>query len=354
MSSHTSLFKDLDINALYLAIEAELQILGYSYQKPKDLANAILKSSDFYIEKQGVSPWKSPEFCASYLAHFLPMNVIRLQKGLQRLENLGHKGLLLSTPIYDYGCGPFSFLLSFLLYFKQLPLKYDYYDLSPEALKVGLKILKNLNFKNLDFLGKNIELTTVDKSSLVTLSYSLNELPETQKLKFLSFDQLLIFEPSMQSTSRALLQFRKQALASGHNPLAPCTHNLDCPLLELSKKDWCFDRAHLQISSLATELYKHLPFDNKQVTFSYLFLSKTQTHNNLNSIRVVGDWQQEKGKTKIMICRNQQREFLAILKKQRLDLELHSKLSSLNRGDSFVLPENILTKGNEVRIHDLA
>lgn len=346
--------QDLEIGHIYEAIQALLVTLGYSYQKPKDLANCILKTSEYYIQRSGVSPWSSPQFCAAYLAHFLPMNIMRVHKGLERLKKLdSHRSYFTKRPIVDYGCGPMTFLFAYLLAFKSWPVDYKYYDTSNEGPQLGLQVLKRLFPQEAIPVGSaQSEPKDISENDLVCLSYSFNELSESQKASLVTHNHLLIFEPAMRNTSRELLGFRKTAIGLGHKVLAPCTHNMDCPLLEQSQKDWCFDRVHLEIPEIATELYKLLPFDNAQATFSYLFLSRTLSSSapedpNNRIARIVGDTQKEKGKARTMICRNDQREFLSILKKQRLDLKLH-------RGDSFTLPHNIEVKGSEIRLTDLA
>lgn len=352
---------------LYLALEKTLNTFKHSYQKPKPLAEAILKASRFFIERSGVSPWSDPQFCAAYVAHFLPMNVFRIQQGLLRLQaqstfterkitedpsiaTVTPLQLLQNTPIYDYGCGPLTFLIAYRMTFRTWPQRYQFFDLDPKAPRLGEQILKSM-FQNPPPL-QMLPLQQVPANYLLSLSYSLNEVPEHMKSEFLKFTSLLIFEPSMRNTSRQLLEFRAQALNQGFLSLAPCTHNGPCPMLTHSQKDWCFDRAQIEIPEMAQALYEALPFDQEQATFSYLLLSKntdldlpSKTSSFLRA-RVVGDVLKEKGKTRTMICRGQDREFVAVLKKQKLDLKLR-------RGDHIILPPNIEVKGNELRITTL-
>ena len=119
-------------------------------------------------------------------------------------------------------------------------------------------------------------------------------------------------------------------------------------MLTHSQKDWCFDRASIDLPSQALGLYKHLPFDQEQATFSYLLLSQEEKPPSTSAswARVVGDTLKEKGKTRTMICRDERREFLAVLKKQKLDLKLH-------RGEAIKIPESTEIKGNELRITSL-
>ncbi len=88
---------------------------------------------------------------------------------------------------------------------------------------------------------------TFPSHDVVTMSYVLNELPKVEQLKLLdkafsSADQfLVIIEPGTPHGFGHILTAREHLLSMGANIIAPCTHNLVCPLAEDYKegKDWC-------------------------------------------------------------------------------------------------------------------
>jgi hypothetical protein len=105
-----------------------------------------------------------------------------------------------------------------------------------------------------------------------------------------------------------------------------------------SKNDWCHDRIHLSPPQWLVSIENHLPFKNRTLTFSYLLASQ-QAAPESRQIRLVGDQLQEKGKSKQLICRNDQREFLTWLHRD-------GEIPELYRGDLIDLPEGILPSKN--------
>ena len=225
-------------------------------------------------------------------------------------------------------------------------------------------------------------LTQIPKSlppqSLLVMSYSFTELEKIPEWIW-SADSIIIIEPSTREDGRRLLQLRAQALQKGFHVVAPCTHNQACPLLTHSQKDWCHDRFGFDRPAWMLEIEKHLPFRNQTLTLSYLALkrqapltkpkqmtSKTSSiatstisplvDSQISSIdnpqdlvptktnltRVIGDFLDEKGKTRQLICRGPEREFLAFVKKSSTPVELF-------RGDLLTLPDSIEKKGDELR-----
>lgn len=336
---------NLSLIELYQALENELRSLGYSYQNPNTLAKSILKVSEHFILKKGPSDWKQKDFQAAYIAHFLPMNILRWLKVFERAED---NFKLAHSKYYDFGAGPMTFLIAYMLKFKKFPIQYLPYELNEIPLNLGKSILGNL----FPAFNKNIKSITnhtqqPDTDHTLILSYSLNELDPVPSY-FLKFESLLILEPSTQKDSRQLLYFRKKALEDNYSVLAPCTHMEECPLLKESKKDWCFDRTHIELPESTQKLYKSLPFETHHLTFSYLLLQKRlkdKSSHQEHSFRVTGDWQKEKGKSKIMICRSSNKEFISLLDRVKKEIVL-------SRGDLKQLDFKFDQKGHELRLID--
>ena len=161
------------------------------------------------------------------------------------------------------------------------------------------------------------------KTDTLLLSYVLNEVelwPEIPK----SVKRLVIIEPSTHQAGRRLLKWRDEKLASQEwYAWAPCTHQQPCPLLNQSGKDWCHHRIHWNKPGWFFELEKYLPMRNETLTLTYLLLSREKPKEDLAGIaRVVGDEQEEKGKTRQMICRGPNREFLSWLHRDQISLKL--------------------------------
>ena len=99
---------------------------------------------------------------------------------------------------------------------------------------------------------------------LVTAAYVLNELPAIQresvinKVWSITTDTLLIIEPGTPIGFTHILQARQQLIAAGAHIVAPCPHNLPCPM---SGNDWC----HFSQRITRTQLQRQV----KQATLSY-------------------------------------------------------------------------------------
>lgn len=179
-------------------------------------------------------------------------------------------------------------------------------------------------------------------TSLVSFSYSLVEVSRLPT-GYERSEAILIIEPSTQERGRNLQTLRHRLLADGYHIWAPCTHQGPCPLLEHSEKDWCHQRIAFTPPTWWLNMEQHLPMRNTTLTFSYLLARKRKPQAMPPNIaRVLGDWQREKGKQKQLLCRNSEREFLAVLKRQPYAVQ-HQ------RGDLIVLPEKAVKAGNELR-----
>jgi len=110
------------------------------------------------------------------------------------------------------------------------------------------------------------------------------------------------------------MEWRGRLLNAGFQVLAPCTHALPCPLLTKSPRDWCHMRVAFAGPEWFLRLEERLPMKNRTLTYSYLFVSRQlQRPWAANAARVIGDTLEEKGKTRQMICRGEEREFLSWL-----------------------------------------
>lgn len=310
----------------------------------RQIADAVLKLSDFYIQfPEATTPWNE-EFCQiAYRYYFLPLNYLRNRRVVEKGYEVGFfEGLSTFT---DWGCGPgtASFALT------------SFEKLKPQIEKQVLIDQSKLVLTHFEDLHESLvcpEKTTdsnlkkhlqqKEKACLVC-SYSLTEvttLPEGWE----NFEALMILEPSTQEDARALLELRQKLIDKGYSIWAPCTHQLKCPLLTESKTDWCHDRIVVNAPDWFLELEQYLPMRNRTVTTSYLLARKKKSTSYSERIgRLVGDSREEKGKTRQMLCRKDKREFLTWM---------HKKITPqiFPRGELIELPEQLEEKANELRV----
>jgi hypothetical protein len=319
-------------------IETELSKVGYSLERPGDLAKAIKRLSDFYLESpQGQTPWSQKWVQAAYLAYFFPLNFARSNAVFDEGSRVGFFEGLENFIDFGSGLSGYGFLIN--------SMKGQFIDVAPEPLKIHRDLMEE---------GHNVWSQTPapitnPQTGLGIFSYVLTELKELPAWA-LELEALLIVEPSTRDDGRRLQALRKDLLTRGYFAWAPCTHQEACPLLEKSKHDWCHDRIFFEAPQWFSNLEKLLPMKNRTVTFSYLLVRKTRpfvrVSENAVTARLVGDRLNEKGKTRQLVCRGPEREFLSWLHKEGVPPELF-------RGQTVSFEKSVLKKGDELRVRQV-
>ncbi|MGE3975813.1 MAG: small ribosomal subunit Rsm22 family protein [Bdellovibrionales bacterium] len=320
-------------------IEPQLLALGYSLEKPKPLADAIKQLSDFFIENpKKATPWHQKWAQAAYLAYFFPLNWLRAEAVLREGNRFNFFEGMKSYLDFGSGLGAYSFLLAEMGLSKGVCI-----DHSVDALHLHEDLMKRFS-KPTSIRWYEAFNGVVDSNTEVGIfSYVFTELEKLPKW-CLRMESLVIVEPSTRDDGRHLMELREFFMDEGYSVWAPCLHQLECPLLEHSKKDWCHDRIFFNQPEWFQKIEAFLPMKNKTITFSYLLLRKTEPPFPADSAaRVVGDLLDENGKYRQMICRAEHREFLSWLKKDFTE-EPTSK-----RGEIIDIPMDVQNVSNELR-----
>jgi len=151
---------------------------------------------------------------------------------------------------------------------------------------------------------------------------------------------VIVIEPSTQPIGRQLMGQRTRLLEEKFHLWAPCTHQGACPLLVHSKTDWCHDRVHWTAPDWFKNIEALLPMKNQTMTYSYLAASQRAAPVRSEG-RVVGDELKEKGKSRWLYCRSEEREFLSWLNKS-------GDVPEIDRGELLNVDVQE-KKGNELR-----
>ncbi len=351
-------------SSLEMWIQTQLSETGFSLQQPRPLAQSIQKMADFYIaHPTAPTPWHEPWCQQAQLAYYFPLNFLRNLRVFQELHSLHFFDQPFSWYEWGPGLGPSleAYLQVLASHKTSLPSflkKVHLLETSTQARTIYQhRLQKSAELFPIQWM--NQWPTTLPPQSLLVFSYSLTEIKGNLPDWIWSADSIIIIDPSTQEDGRRLMALREAALSKNFQVIAPCTHHQKCPLLLHSQKDWCHDRLGWSRPSWMLEIEKHLPFKNQTLTLSYLALKRQPSFNQektteqknkfiggaafqTHPTRVVGDFLNEKGKTRQLICRSSEREFISFIKRATTPIEFF-------RGDLLNLSESIEKKGDELR-----
>ncbi|OQW48471.1 MAG: hypothetical protein A4S09_04640 [Proteobacteria bacterium SG_bin7] len=325
-----------------LPIEFETRIdrlLGehnLSLSKTTKLADAILELSDFYIHEPGKpTPWHRHGTIAAHLAYYFPLNYIRSLGLVHEAKKVGF--LDDSDELVDFGAG-----LSPLIAASGLTSSYCV-EQGERCEDIFKRLVPKANTK----WHSEIETVKRHKRHILCLSYSLNELTEIPEWLY-SFERVIIMEPSDRISGRKLLEMRQKFIEKGFYIWAPCTHQLECPLLKESKTDWCHTREFWNMPLWFQKIENHLPMKNRTLTYSYLMVSRTPPGKKISDhARLTGDLLKEKGKSRQLFCRSDKREFLAWLSRD-------GEAPEWKRGELVKIIGTPKVVGNEIRTSEIS
>jgi ribosomal protein RSM22 (predicted rRNA methylase) len=316
-------------------ISRQLEKLGTDLGDIRRISDSILRLSDFYIARPSeATPWQETWAQIAYLSYFLPLNYLRARSVTQEGDRLGFFNNLES--LIDFGSGLGS---------GSLDLSHINNKLFIEKSKIAQELHRSF-LASADNHTWSCELDRrMPANNLTVFSYSLTELKSLPHWA-LDSEALMILEPATRDDGRKLLELRDQLRQKGFHIWAPCTHQGPCPLLTQSKTDWCHDRIHYQQPEWFRKIEARLPMKNTTLTMSYLLARKSPPSDQvLGKVRTVGDQMIEKGKTRQMICRGPDREFLTWM-----DRDWKNGAPRVPRGILMDAPLNSEKISNELRI----
>ena len=307
-------------------LEKRLKVLGHSLKEPQKLAEVIRKLSNLFLKGQDLGDyWKNADHRAAYASYFSVLNFLRARSVFKEARERGFSESI--KVLADWGCGAGAATWAFLAEWQGLNVpSIEGYDQSAHALDEYEGWLKLFQIKTKSQKLPLSDVATIKADTLV-LSYILNEVEKWPAVPDF-VKRIIIIEPSTHQAGRRLLQWREEMLNEWY-AWAPCTHQKECPLLVQSGRDWCHHRINWNKPEWFLDIERFLPMKNETLTLSYLLLAREKPKQDLTGIgRVVGDEQEEKGKTRQMICRGPGREFLSWLHRDQISLKL-------KRGDLY-------------------
>jgi len=191
------------------------------------------------------------------------------------------------------------------------------------------------------------EIAPGKRFDLVTMGHVLNELfrgPDADARRAALLEEalglvapggsLLVVEPALRDTSRALLRVRDLLVARGHAVRAPCLFRGACPAL-LRETDWCHAERAIEPPPLVAQLGKAAGLRKEAVKMSYLVLAppgEAWAEPPAGRVfRIVSEPLPSKGRLRYMGCGPEGRMGLSLQEKHVGDA--NRGFESLLRGD---------------------
>lgn len=116
---------------------------------------------------------------------------------------------------------------------------------------------------------------------------------------------VMIVEPALRETSRALHQVRDQLMAENCCTVySPCLHHKRCPAL-IHPNDWCHEERAWEPPLMIQQIDREVGFIKDALKFSYLLLrtdGRTIADRSPDTFRMVSELRKLKGDTRAWLC----------------------------------------------------
>jgi len=188
---------------------------------------------------------------------------------------------------------------------------------------------------------------------LVLIANALSELPPPAweplfaHLPLAEDGAVLVVEPALRETGRALLELRDELLQRGWSAAAPCLTQRPCPAL-LSSRDWCTAQRAWEPPRHLVQLARELGLRaDEELAYAPLVVVRRVAQPAPDAWRVVGVPRPEKGKRRLFVCSDEGR--VALTRLDRDAAPENEQFDLLARGD-LVLLRGLQAKGDGLRI----
>lgn len=336
---------------------AARDVLGEPALATSVLTRAIVDRSKRYTSERERLSSKTPGDLAARAAFFTIADAMKVAIPLVELANRGAIPARRPLRVVDLGAGCGALALGTVATLDSdatggAMFEFTLIDRDLDALRIASAALRDLATRR----GCEVSITTrvadvtstgIPPADLILAGTVLNELPEAARMPLvqrglaaLADDgALIIVEPALRETSRALHVVRDAAIASGAHVFAPCTRTIaPCPMLE-NPHDWCHEDRPVTLPPRTAELARLTHLRDAGLKFSYLVLRKQALAlvERPNAWRVVSEQLPAKGKLELFGCSNAGRVPLRLLRRNRS--EANRAFERAQRGDVVVVDE---------------
>jgi precorrin-6B methylase 2 len=328
-------------DALYAAARAQL---GDAPLATAQLTRAIVDRSERYTSDRAHLAVKSDGDLVARAVFWTIADAMKVCIPLAELLNRDALPARRPLRVVDLGagCGAMSLGLSTMLRDIELVA----IDRDAAALAIAKHALAQLGTSVTTQTG-DVRKVTLPPCDLVVMGTVLNELAEAEArgvveraLAAVADDgAVIVVEPALRTTSRALHAIRDALIADGAHIFAPCTRRIaPCPMLA-DPDDWCHEDRALALPPRTAELARLTHLRDGGMKFSYLVVRKQPLAlvDDPSAWRLVSAARIAKGKHEITGCSDRGRIPLRLLKRNRT--AENKVLERADRGDVVIARE---------------
>ena len=348
------------------------------------LAQAIADLSRLFTKgREGISQayLEDPVLAAAYLKYFLPVNLAKIQVLLDEMPAPEDDRLF---SVLDLGSGPGTGTLAVLDWWyrrRSSPtLSVVALDTLPATIRQANQLWNEycratrITTARLHTYEGDLERRAWQEPiqgkapfDLIILANCLNELYVGSKdpigartglvaevLALLAPEgTMMIIEPALRDTSRAMLQVRDRLLQDKVCTVySPCLHEQACPALA-KEHDWCHEERPWDPPVVIQQIDDEVGFIKDALKFSYVLLrkdGKTMVGRRPDVYRVVSELREMKGEKRAWLCNEQGRQEVG--RQDRLASPQNEAFDQWHRG-AIVQIERIVRKEKEGKVSPL-
>jgi ribosomal protein RSM22 (predicted rRNA methylase) len=345
---------------------ATTDVVGPAALATSPLTRAIVDRSRRYTSERDKLSAKSAGDLAARAAFFTIADAMKIAVPLCELANRGAIPPRRPLRVVDLGAGCGALSLGLVATLESDATGGAMFDLllvdsDMDALRIAGAALRALSAHHdttasVTTRVADVTTTGIPPADLIFAGSVLNELPESQRLPLVQRalaqlapdGALILVEPALRDTSRALHEIRDAAIATGAHVFAPCTRqSAPCPMLA-NPDDWCHEDRALTLPPRTAELARLTHLRDSGMKFSYLVLRKQPLRlvDRDHAWRVVSEPFTSKGKLEVFGCSDAGRVPLRLLRRHRS--QANRAFEKASRGDVVVTEATEIEKQTEV------
>jgi ribosomal protein RSM22 (predicted rRNA methylase) len=296
------------------------------------LHRAIVERSRRYTSERDQLAARPTDPAADLAARAVFFTLCDAPKIAIPLAELANRGLLPARAlrIVDVGAGCGALSIGIAAFVTDRPLDFTLLDRDTDALAIAKRALARIA-PDARVVTRGLDLvrdSTLPPADFVVLGSVLNELPPAARLPLITRalaaiaddGAVIIIEPALRETARALHQLRDAVLAARlAHVFAPCTRAIaPCPMLA-DERDWCHEDRAVTLPPRTAELARVTHLRDDGLKFSYLVLRRAPAPMGDHAWRVVSPPRAPKGKLELDGCSDAGLVQLRLLRRHRSD-----------------------------------